>query len=237
MRQDMSLSLSSIRGWLCVSIAAPSLEAAASLAAANEALADCFEIRLDAFAAPPDAAALLALSRLPLLITNRPAWEGGMRGQEEDDRLGLLMAAARAGAALVDIELRTPVERRQELAAVCRAAGSRLLVSWHDFAGTPSQEELGQVLAAMREAGADIGKIVTTAHCREHVLQVLDLYRQAGDFPLVAFCMGRMGAVSRVAAPALGAPLTYAAPVGGEATAPGQLDASRMRAVLEALAL
>ncbi len=221
-------------GLLCVSIAAATIDAAADLIAANEAVADCFEIRLDAFDPPPAVTSFFSLTRRPLLFTNRPDWEGGGWRLDEEARVGALAAAVQAGAAFVDIELRAAADQRQRLVDACRRSGrTRLVVSWHDFSCTPTAEELTTILDRMRASGADIGKIVTTAHHRDDVLRVLDLYHQAGDFPLSAFCMGAIGAISRLAVLPLGGALTYAAPTGGATTAPGQLDAIRMRAMLE----
>lgn len=219
------------RGGICVSIACAGIDEALAVMAGNAAAADLFEIRLDALA-QPTAAPFLAAAERPLLFTCRPQWEGGFFTGSEERRFSLLADAARAGAALIDVELRADGEMRRGLIESARGCGCATIVSWHDFHSTPPAAELARIFAEMRGSGADIGKIVTTAHDRVAVLNVLDLYRQADNFKLCAFAMGKMGAISRLAVLPLGGYITYAAPAGGAATAAGQLPAAAMRSVV-----
>jgi 3-dehydroquinate dehydratase-1 len=83
-----------------------------------------------------------------------------------------------------------------------------------------------------------MGKIVTTARTPEDNLTVLSLIPWAKKnlgLPLVAFAMGPLGKLSRVAAPLLGAPYTYAALPGREKAAPGQLDAVSLKEIFKSL--
>ena len=110
---------------------------------------------------------------------------------------------------------------------------TKLIVSWHNFKDTPMREELLGRMALMQDMGADIGKIITTAHSHRDVLRVLQLQEVAEqlDFPLITFCMGRPGVVSRVATCELGGYMTYCAVSGEEATAPGQLSVGALREI------
>jgi 3-dehydroquinate dehydratase-1 len=84
-----------------------------------------------------------------------------------------------------------------------------------------------------------VGKIVTMANSYEDVLRVLNLQTIAveNNFPLIAFCMGRMGMVSRLSTLRLGGFMTYAAPDdGGDESAPGQMEVSTLRTMLKKLA-
>jgi len=217
---------------ICVSIAAASQDEALTLARESEPLAEVIEIRLDGMA-DPDPAFLLAHLKRPLLFTNRAAWEGGHCLSDEPARLALLKKAAEAGAAFVDIELNTDPALMAELIATARAKGCRVIVSWHDFKTTASRRALEEILARQSRSGADIGKIVTTARCFQDVFRVLALQETAAEtgFPLIAFCMGKPGTISRVASPDLGGFMTYAAPDHGPATAPGQMTLSAIRRV------
>ena len=51
--------------------------------------ADLVELRLDGVA-DPDVAGALAGRRLPVIVTCRPAWEGGRFGGSEEERRRLL---------------------------------------------------------------------------------------------------------------------------------------------------
>lgn len=221
---------------VCVSIANETPDAALAAALACAAGADVIEIRLD-FLANPDPRPFLAALKTPLLFTNRAAWEGGRFAGSEEERLRPLLAAAEAGAAFVDIELKTAQPLRDRLIAQAREQGARPIVSWHDFSGTPPDQVLGDILRDMRATGASIGKIVTTAADFRDVLRVLALQTAAHDldFPLIAFAMGEAGRVSRAATCRLGGFMTYAAPDNGAATAPGQLPVSSLREILKRL--
>ena len=253
---DMPPSTSLSR--LCVSIARPTT--AAALYAAIEAgrQADMVEVRLDALS--DRATTLEAVNSLlpavsaPLLFTNRPAWEGGADQGPEDQRLAPLLAALDDGRAWVDIELRTAPEPRRRVIAAARrattngarlsrqtdhAGGGRVIVSWHNFDSTPDGAALAEILQQQYDSGADVGKIVTMADTFQDVLRVLTLQERAAqlDFPLIAFCMGEVGQISRLASCFLGGYMTYAAEANGAATAPGQLPAPVLRRVEQLLLL
>lgn len=235
---------------LCVSLARPDL--ASLVAAAHRAapLADLLEIRLDALAEaaanPPEKALreLVAGIDKPLLFTNRPDWEGGQFQGPEEQRIIPLLGALAVGCAFVDIELRTEVTLRRRLTAAA-AQGSdkdrepgRVIISWHDFTSTPDGDTLAAIVRRQQEAGAAVGKLVTMAHSFRDVLRVLELQNLATElnFPLIAFCMGEAGMISRLATCRLGGYMTYAAAEAGEATAPGQLPAALLRQIEKLLA-
>jgi 3-dehydroquinate dehydratase-1/3-dehydroquinate dehydratase/shikimate dehydrogenase len=215
---------------ICVSIAAPSVAEAVRAAKEAQPLADVIEIRLDALAAPEIGPFTEQLHK-PLLFTNRPAWEGGSFTGDEEVRIEPLLRALAAGAAYVDIELGTDPGLQQQVISAARENSGKVLVSWHDFKVTPSAQALATILQRQYRSGAHIGKIVTTARDFRDVLRVLDLQTEAAelDFPLIAFCMGRPGMISRLATLELNGFMTYAAPDRGPATAPGQLEVSALR--------
>ncbi|MFH1216218.1 MAG: type I 3-dehydroquinate dehydratase [Pseudomonadota bacterium] len=221
---------------LCVSIAAATQAEALALAKESEPVADVIEIRLDSMADPDIPSFLDGLGK-PLLFTNRPAWEGGNCTGEEKARIALLKKAAEAGAAYVDIELNADPALATELITTARANNCRTIVSWHDFKCTASRQALSEIFQRQCRSGADIGKIVTTPRCFQDVFRVLALQEQAAElgFPLIAFCMGKTGMISRVATTDLGGYMTYAAPDHGPATAPGQLPASSLRRIFTEL--
>lgn len=222
---------------VCVSIAENELSRALGLAQEMVALADLVEIRLDALATPDFAPFLATLPGNKLLFTCRPEWEGGGYRGDEEARVALLAAAAAAGAAFVDIELRTVDNLRTSLIKSAQNCGAKVIVSWHDFKTTASPQALKSILQEQYRSGADWGKIVTTARDFQDVLRVLDLQELAAEigFPLCAFCMGRIGMISRVATLGLGGAMTYAAPDGGQVAAPGQLPLSALCRIRELL--
>lgn len=221
---------------ICVSIASEKTETALDIAKQAEELADIIEIRLDALEQPAIGPFIDGLSK-PLLFTNRPDWEGGNYKGEEAERVSFLQEAILAGTAFVDIELKTSHSLKQILFKAIDSTKTKLIISWHDFSGTPSSEKLSEILHQQRSSGAQVGKIVTMAEDYQEVLRVLNLQSEAAehDFPLIAFCMGKAGMMSRLATLKLGGFMTYAAPDTGNAAAPGQLPVSFIRQTLTRL--
>jgi 3-dehydroquinate dehydratase-1/3-dehydroquinate dehydratase/shikimate dehydrogenase len=232
----LKVSLASPAG-ICVSIACENETEAVDMARRSEVYADIIEIRLDRLSNPGIEPFVRGLSK-PLLFTNRPTWEGGSFKESEGERVALLLKAIQNDCALVDLELKTAHALRAELLDVLlKHPQTGLIISWHDFSGTPSSEELGDILQQQIESGAHVGKIVTMANDYKEVLRVLNLQAIAteNNFPLIAFCMGNIGMISRLATLKLGGYMTYAAPDGGDETAPGQMPVSLMRETLERL--
>ncbi|HHO47645.1 MAG TPA: type I 3-dehydroquinate dehydratase [Desulfobacteraceae bacterium] len=223
-------------GRICAAVAAP--DSGSVIAAVLPVLddVDVVEIRLDAMH-EVDFALLRERIERPLLFTNRPVWEGGACAASEEDRLMTLLDAVGHQAAYVDLELKTAPSLRQRLLERIAGTTTRLIISSHDFGGTPSAADLSETLRRQRESGAHIGKIVTLAGDHLDVLRVLHLQceaRQLG-FPLIAFCMGEPGRLSRIITVLLGGYMTYAATDERQATAPGQLSVRRLREAMACL--
>ncbi len=222
------------RGKICVAVAGVDATAIHTEVQPVLDLVDVVEIRLDAMAVP-EVAKCCALVRKPLLFTNRPNWEGGEFAGFEDDRIGPLFDAVELQAAYVDFELRADPLLRAELLEAMEGSPTRLIVSWHDFTGTPERKDLLGILDQMIASDAHIGKIVSTAHSPADVLRILQLQEQARDagFPLCCFCMGDPGRISRFATMYLGGYMTYGAVSEQQATAPGQLSVERLHALCQ----
>jgi 3-dehydroquinate dehydratase-1/3-dehydroquinate dehydratase/shikimate dehydrogenase len=217
---------------VCVSIAGGTVEEGVAAATAVSSQADVIEIRLD-YLQEIMVAPFLAQLTKPLLFTNRPSWEGGRFVGEEQARIASLLEAVRLGAHYVDVELKAPDSSHQTLLEAINHSSSQLILSWHNFEETPTQAELVGRLAMMQDKGAHIAKMVTMAHDYHDVLRVLMLQEEAAkmDIPLIAFCMGRPGVISRVATLELGGYMTYCAASDHEATAPGQLSVAAVRRI------
>ena len=229
----MTVSFASPAG-ICVSVACENVVQAIDIAKGSESYADVIEIRLDSLT-HPEIVPFVENLKKPLLFTNRPEWEGGSFSGSETARIGLLLKAVQYDCALVDLELKTAPELRGELLDILlKHPQTGLIVSWHDFTGTPSSDELGDILQQQVESGAHIGKIVTTANDYKDVLRILNRQALAAEskVPLSAVGMGPRGKISRLATIKLGGYMTYAAPDGGVETAPGQIPASVVNEML-----
>lgn len=224
------------RGLICVSIAVHDEAAVLRAIAPVLPLVDVVEIRLDCMRDFRIKACIAALEK-PVLVTNRPSWEGGQWQGSEEDRADLLCQALQWGARYVDIELLAAPAIREQVLGQAARVGAEVIVSSHDFKTTPSRAILEQRLAQMMATGADIAKIVVTAHGPEESLRILALQElaMAAGFPLSAFAMGAAGAISRLATLYLGGFMTYAALSPELATAPGQLSVQELHALLALL--
>jgi 3-dehydroquinate dehydratase type I len=216
----------------CISVFASSTAEARRLLTEGIRRTGLVELRLDGIP-KVKTERLLPVPKGEVIVTNRLREEGGRFPGPEKDRVGLLQQAVSLGTDYVDLEIRTDPSLRKDLQKVIkdRSGRTRLILSHHDFDGTPPPEELRRRWAQGRKAGADIVKIVTFAKEAEDNLRVLALIpyvrRKGGE--IIAFCMGPEGKISRILAPLLGSYLTYVSPAKGRETAPGQLTLSEMK--------
>jgi 3-dehydroquinate dehydratase type I len=186
------------------------------------------ELRLDLMQLQPaQVQALLRYARIPIVATCREGRYG------ESERLQLLQLAVEGGAAYVDIELEADERYRQALLSLARRHGCRCIISFHDFAQTPATPTLHDIIAACRSQGADLVKLITTARTASDCARLLSLY--ADEKNLIAFAMGELGKLTRLACLYLGAPFTYAASSAGSEAAPGQIEAEKIQQIQQLL--
>ena len=142
-----------------------------------------------------------------------------------------LVRAIEAGARYVDVEIEAQKQMSKRVRSAAHENGTIFIRSYHDFEGTDSYEALKALVEKCKYHGADIVKIVTTAHSAEDVDKVMALYEwaHAENIDLIAFCMGEAGKESRLECLKHGAPYTYAALSADAAAAPGQWPADEMR--------
>ncbi len=72
----------------------------------------------------------------------------------EPDRVAVILDAVEAGFDYADLELNTP--DLDELGSRVKALDGSLVISHHDFKGTPSPEELRETMSRMVDRGADV---------------------------------------------------------------------------------
>jgi 3-dehydroquinate dehydratase-1 len=203
---------------------------------------DIIELRIDAWDCienTAEAAGLIAEVRgkardLPVILTCRGHWEGGVKEVSESAKDTVYEAAIDGGLVdFVDKELTygpAPLARLKERA---NAKGVSLIVSYHDFTGTPSREFIYSQLAQQIRYGADAAKIALMPKKEEDVLKLLSatlaVRREFPDVPLITMSMGELGTHSRIVGGLYGSDLTFA--VGSAASAPGQIPVAQMRRV------
>jgi 3-dehydroquinate dehydratase type I len=196
---------------------------------------DMLELRIDGLLPKVNLKKLLGHSKGELLVTNRMREEGGAFIGPEEARVGLLMEAVDRGVDYVDLEARTDtvlLEKVKDRIATLKGK-TRLILSSHYFDGTPSLKVLRKNIDEEKAAGADFIKIVPYARNMEDNLKALSLipYAQKKQMPLITFCMGEIGAISRLLAPFFGSCWTYASLTRGQESAPGQMTVREMKKI------
>ena len=183
---------------------------------------------------------LVATCRISELVNNEPALQDpSLTPQSREIRAmqiaeKRLVRAIEAGARYVDVELEVQKQLSKRLRNAAHENGTIFIRSYHDFNGTDSFEALKAIVEKCVYHGADMVKIVTTAHSSEDVEKVMSLYdwcAKENVLPtgaLIAFCMGDEGRASRIDCLAKGAPYSYAALTEEDAAAPGQWAAADM---------
>ena len=200
--------------------------------------ADLFEWRMDGFFGDL-AQALPVLSRelgKPLLCTLRTLGEGGraaMTPAQYEECLTQLLACPELS--LLDIELSAGEDRVRRLVALAHGRGVGVILSHHDFAKTPPQPVMTDTLLRMKALGADLPKLAVMPRTPDDVLALLAATRAASKEigPVITMAMGELGKLTRVSGGVFGSVLTFGA--GETASAPGQLNAEDLKAILEDL--
>ncbi|KAL3812786.1 hypothetical protein ACJIZ3_014054 [Penstemon smallii] len=185
--------------------------------------ADIVEIRLDhlkSFNPHFDIERLIKVCPLPTLFTYRPIWEGGQYDGDEKSRYNALQIAMELGADHIDIELKAAHEFNNFLNGK-KPGNCKVIVSSHNYDNTPSAEELGNLVARIQAAGADIVKFATTAVDVTDVARVFQITVHS-QVPIIAMVMGERGLMSRLLCPKFGGYLTFGTLEAGKVSAPGQ---------------
>ncbi|PSP56593.1 type I 3-dehydroquinate dehydratase [Halobacteriales archaeon QS_1_67_19] len=198
--------------------------------------ADAVEFRMD-LADDPLAALDEYDGQLPVLATNRAAWEGGEAEDDEERLAAIAEAAELACVGAVDLELESlAAGEGDRVAERARRAGTTVIASIHDFERTPPRADMRGRLAAATDR-ADVGKLAVTAESRGDVLDLLAVAHElASDGERIAtMAMGEPGRHSRAIAPLYGSRIGYAPIDPDEATAPGQYDLATLARLIERL--
>jgi 3-dehydroquinate dehydratase / shikimate dehydrogenase len=186
------------------------------------------ELRLDSLEKPQ-----LVTGRLKQFLADRPLItmiatcrrkaNGGDFADSAEEQMEHLLAAAKSGCQIVDIEIESAEALKASALDKLREAGCVVMLSFHDFNGTPDLDAVYDRLAIF---SPDFYKIVSTAKSLPDNLKVTALLeKHAEDANLVALAMGSFGVLTRILGPRFGSVFTFGAATLGEETAPGQVAA------------
>lgn len=221
---------------ICVPVHEPTLTALVAAAREATAFADVIELRIDDLEprefenVESKLNGLITSLRRPVILTFRPAQQGGYRRISQEERQAFWHAHFDSKASFLDIEsdLATDLTTRN---ADTQPDWSRVICSHHDFDGVPANlQDLYEQLAF---SPARIIKLAFKANDIVDCLHVFRLLERAGSEQreIIAIAMGEAGVITRILGPARGSFLTYASTDAEKGTAPGQLIASDLKTV------
>ena len=210
---------------VCVPVCEKDLNALQNACARAIEWADVVELRLDCLdAEPEDLAQVLNNIPRPVILTLRPSEQGGHRNLTRAAREAFWKVQATPGEAVWwDVE--------GDLAHDLSPAWSRTIVSHHDFAGVP--QDLDQIYERLAQAPARVLKIAVQANEIVDCIPVFRLIDRARreNREIIAIAMGNAGVATRILGPSRGSFLTYGALDDDSATAPGQVNARKLRSL------
>ncbi|WP_181275096.1 type I 3-dehydroquinate dehydratase [Brevibacterium oceani] len=216
--------------------------------AARTGVVDVVEWRIDPLLAGSDAdgatraEAVLALlphavaAGLPVLVTLRTGFEGGLVDIAEDEYAEVVRHLIAGLSGTVPIALDIEIDRAEShaLIAAAREVGIPVVASHHNFESTDSEEDLLATFRRMAEAGADVAKAAMMPRSPVDVARLLAATAEAQEelgCPVLGISMGQLGRASRIMGADFGSCATFAQI--GEASAPGQIDAAHLAEILD----
>ena len=216
---------------ICVSIGAKTIkELSSSINKALE-LSDFLEIRfdfLDQLEIPSSLKIVESIKSRSIFTLRSREQQGNFNGNEFE-RLKILKILYDANPMLLDVEYDT-ISTDRSLNDYLKDK-SNVLISWHNFFNTPSNEYLEKKIYDMKRFSNNL-KLVTMATNITDSLRLLSLYEKFQDSNLITFAMGDCGIMSRILCTFFGRPpFTYASLE--KSIAPGQLSVIEMRKIYE----
>ncbi|MBN2395930.1 MAG: type I 3-dehydroquinate dehydratase [Candidatus Atribacteria bacterium] len=203
---------------------------------AMESGADCVEIRVDKIKTNQEVKELIQKADFPYILSSRSKMVNGFFEGSEKERVERQIVAIEAGATIIDIELTTDSQLRDEVIRTAKNYHTPLLIGFEDMQKMPA---IGKILSSLKEIedlGADIAKFAVRTSCYEEALDVLKVANWAKDLidiPFAAIALGESGLFSRPLALLMGSSMTYCAIESGGPLK--QLSIKQVRNVLENL--
>ena len=217
---------------ICVPVTVERLSELPSAVNQAAGLADIVELRLDYLKIDElenlidSLPSLISEALHPLILTLRPADQGGRSHLDLSHRLEFWFQILKTGDCYFDLELDVVEQLVGRQATV---DWGRIICSHHDFSGGPANlEGIYQQLSATPAGLVKIAVAAKDAVDCVAVFHLLDRGRNERR-RTIAIAMGEAGQMTRILGPARGSFLTYASTGNERATAPGQTTAREIR--------
>lgn len=157
---------------------------------------------------------------LPLIATIRSRKEGGGRNLSDAHRMRLFRKILPFVNAL-DLEFSSPA-LVQSLLPFAHQKKKKVILSYHNFRRTPSEQILAQFIRRGKRMGADLVKLAVTPRKKGDLARLLGFTHRNRDQNLITVAMGPLGTPSRTLGFLFGSLLTYT--FLDRSHAPGQLS-------------
>lgn len=210
---------------------------------ANTADADLAEFRIDLLSFASDTKQVIALGHelkkilgnKPMIATIRTKNEGGQLEISDVD-YGKTYQAYLKNPFMdwLDVEMFRDQKVVSEIVQKAHQKKVLVVMSNHDFQKTPSQDEIEKRLLKQDQMGADILKIAVMPKSKQDVFTLMNAtlkVSQQTTKPLLTMSMGQLGTISRVAIANMGG--SYSFGMIGQASAPGQIDVTKLKQILQ----
>lgn len=198
---------------------------------------DLIEWRMDYFFDNPEEvikSVFEECGNIPVLCTMRTVHDGGKADVNYNKYEECISSIIDTGFLdAVDIEFSAGEDIVRRLIEKARKKGIVTVVSKHDFEKTPAAEDIAADLIKMQQLGADIPKYAVMPVSRKDVIELLhaSIIADESAGPITAISMGELGKITRIAGEYFGSAITFAS--SGEASAPGQLPAEDLYAIMQ----
>jgi 3-dehydroquinate dehydratase-1 len=210
---------------------------------ANTADADLAEFRIDLLSFASDTKQVIALGHelkkilgnKPMIATIRTKNEGGQLEISDVD-YGKTYQAYLKNPFMdwLDVEMFRDQKVVSDIVQKAHQKKVLIVMSNHDFQKTPSQDEIEKRLLKQDQMGADILKIAVMPKSKQDVFTLMNAtlkVSQQTTKPLLTMSMGQLGTISRVATANMGG--SYSFGMIGQASAPGQIDVTKLKQILQ----
>ena len=160
------------------------------------------------------------------ILTVRAKWEGGGTEIKDTERLEIYQKCIDL-VDYVDIEL-SSLDIINDVVNLAKNNNREVIISFHDFEKTPSEEAIQSFIDKSFQYGADISKISVKVNCEDDVGRILSIsYKnKLLGRKLIAIGMGELGRITRVAGYFFGSIITYT--YIGKSVAPGQIEINKL---------
>jgi 3-dehydroquinate dehydratase-1 len=129
----------------------------------------------------------------------------------------------------IDVEIEQENKYIDSLIDYAKNTNCKIIFSYHNYEHTPSKIDLQSIIDNAKKQNVAYVKIATQVTSQTDVARILSLYEN--NDKLIAFGIGEIGRISRVACLYLGAEFTYVSTDKNNETASGQLTKEEMNTI------